>query len=158
MSTEITLESLLAEEEALQIDTFDYDFIWALGSRIRGEASEKNLPVAIEICRGSEPAFFCICPGASPNNHHWAQRKRNVVLRFGHSSLYWRLHSDNAGVNFNTRQRVPDTEYAASGGGVPLIARNAGLVGVAAVSGLVDVEDHRLITTCLAELLGKAKP
>lgn len=145
MSEDPTLESLLAEEQALVLDRFDYDFVWALGSSIREIASAKRLPVAIEVTHGLDRVFFSLMPGATPDNFDWTHRKAAVVHRFHHSSLYMRITAEKGGYNFNTRFRVPESEYAASGGGVPLFVKNAGLVGVAAVSGLPDVEDHRLI-------------
>ncbi|MFE0753141.1 heme-binding protein [Inquilinus sp. NPDC058860] len=59
------------------------------------------------------------------------------------------------GYDFNRRFRLPEPLFAASGGGVPLMLASGTLIGTAGVSGLPDVEDHRLITTALRELLGR---
>jgi uncharacterized protein (UPF0303 family) len=98
--------------------------------------------------------FLALMPGATPDNVDWTHRKAAVVHRFRHSSLYMRVAAEQGGYDFNTRYRLPAAEYAASGGGVPLVVRNAGLIGVAAVSGLPDVDDHRLIVDSLAALRG----
>ena len=148
-----TLETLLLEERnALQLPAFDFDAAWELGSRIRALAVEKAAPVAIEIVHGNAPVFFTLLPGASPDNRDWVARKRNVVARFLHSSLYMRLFCEGDDVDLNTRYRLDPEHYVASGGGVPIFVQGTGLVGVAAVSGLPDVEDHRLVVTALTSL------
>jgi len=60
-----------------------------------------------------------------------------VALRFHHSCLYMRLLREQKAVNFHPRYRLPEADFAASGGGVPLFVRNVGIVGAAAVSGLL---------------------
>lgn len=154
MPTPPTIENLLAEEDRVRLDRFDYEFAWLLGCEIRNIAFKEKLPVAIEITDQGEPVFATLLPGASPDNSAWARRKRAVVQRFHHSSLYMRLLCERNGVDFHTRYRLPPADFAASGGGVPLRLRNAGIVGVAAVSGLPDVEDHNLIMRALAALTG----
>ena len=152
MPEDPTLESLLEEERALVLERFDYDFAWALGSHMRDEASARALPVAIEVTHGLDRVFFALMPGATPDNFDWTHRKAAVVYRLHHSSLYMRIAAQQGGYDFNARFRLPETEFAASGGAVPLIVRNAGLIGVAAVSGLPDVDDHRLVIESLRSL------
>ena len=66
-----------------------------------------------------------------------------------------RIEAEEKSYDFNHRFRLPDHLFAASGGGVPLMLTSGTLIGTAGVSGLPDVEDHRLITTALRELLGR---
>lgn len=63
-----------------------------------------------------------------------------------------RLEAEAKGYDFNRRFQLPEAEFTASGGGVPLILRNGVLIGTAAVSGLPDTEDHRLIVAALRSL------
>lgn len=49
---------------------------------------------------------------------------------------------------------LPETEFVASGGAVPIFVRHVGLVGVATVSGLPDTEDHQLVVTAIQDLRG----
>jgi len=44
-------------------------------------------------------------------------------------------------------------QYAAHGGAFPLTVRNVGPVGVVTVSGLPQVQDHRLVVMVLREFL-----
>ncbi|WP_313615598.1 heme-binding protein, partial [Rhizobium sp.] len=47
----------------------------------------------------------------------------------------------------------PTSDYVASGGAFPLTIRGGTLIGSVGVSGLPDVEDHKLVTLCLTEML-----
>ena len=66
-----------------------------------------------------------------------------------------RIEAEDEGYDFNRRFRLPDHLFVASGGGVPLMLKSGTLIGTEAVSGLPDVEDHRLVTSALRQLLGR---
>ncbi len=150
-----TLDELAAEQEALRLDSFDYDFVFALGAMMRAKASASRAPIAIEIAHGGDLVFSTLLPGSTPDNSDWAARKRAVAQRFHRSSLAMRIEAEEKGYDFNRRFRLPDHLFVASGGGVPLMLRSGTLIGTAGVSGLPDVEDHRLVTSALRELLGR---
>jgi uncharacterized protein (UPF0303 family) len=80
-----------------------------------------------------------------PDNDSWIRRKGNVVRRFGHSSLYVGRLCRDAGTTIEARYGVPTADYAAHGGAFPLLVRDVGPVGVVAVSGLPQLEDHALV-------------
>ncbi len=147
-----TVEGLISEESDLALARFDYGTAWELGSEMRGIAAEANLPVAIEITHHGAVVFSTLLPGATPDNIVWARRKRLVVEHFQHSSLYMRLLCEKNGVDFHSRYSLSQADYAASGGGVPIQVAGVGLVGVVAVSGLPDIEDHDLVTSVLKQL------
>jgi uncharacterized protein (UPF0303 family) len=155
VTTSHTLESLIAEQEKLLLDGFSFDFAWELGSRMRAKAASRKAPVAIEVASGGTVIFTTLLPGATPDNLSWTARKRAVALRFQRSSLFMRLQAEARPYDFHQRFRLPNTDFAASGGGVPLILAGGALVGTAGVSGLPDVEDHALVTTTLLEMLGR---
>ncbi len=125
-----------------------------LGARaaLQAEAARRHLPVAIEVCHGETMVFFALMPGATPDNPDWTRRKRAVALRFHRSSLHMRLLCEQHGWEFSRRFRLPESDYAASGGGVPIRVRGVGVVGAAAVSGLPDTEDHALVAEALAQI------
>ncbi|MDQ1195372.1 heme-degrading domain-containing protein [Agrobacterium sp. SORGH_AS 787] len=148
-----TIESVKAEEAALQIPTFHYAFAWTLGSLIRQKAAEGNHPVAIEVRHGNDVVFATLLPGATIDNFGWARRKCAVVHRFHRSSLRMRLEAEAKGYDFNAKFGLPVTDYVASGGGFPLILKGGTLVGSVAVSGLPDIEDHAMIVESLREFL-----
>ena len=80
-------------------------------------------------------------------------RKSAVVSRFGHSSLYMGQLCRDAGTTLAAKFGVPVERYAAHGGAFPLIVRGVGPVGVVTVSGLPQVQDHRLVVAVLREFL-----
>lgn len=147
-----TLDDLRAEEARLVLDRFDYAAAHRLGLRLYERAAERTLPIAIEVTHGATPVFFALMPGATPDNVDWVRRKRAVALRFHRSSLFLRLECESKGVEFHARYGLAAADYVASGGSVPLVVRGVGVVGTSTVSGLPDVEDHRLVTSALLDL------
>ncbi|POO57842.1 heme-degrading domain-containing protein [Agrobacterium rosae] len=148
-----TIANLIAEEEALRLDSFNYDFAWILGSHIRQQAASLKLPVAIEVRHGADVVFASLLPGATIDNFGWTSRKCAVVHRFHRSSLRVRLEAEAKGYDFNAKFGLPVSQFVASGGGFPLVLRGGTLIGSVAVSGLPDIEDHAMITASLKELL-----
>ena len=148
-----SLADLEREQERLQLTGFDYATAWALGLRMQLEASARSLPVAIEVSHVNTVVFFALLPGATPDNPDWTRRKRAVALRYHKSSLYMRLLCEQHGWNFHDRFRLPEADFAASGGGLPIMVRSVGVVGAAAVSGLPDVEDHDLVVSAIESLM-----
>ncbi|WP_244506482.1 heme-binding protein [Pararhizobium polonicum] len=63
------------------------------------------------------------------------------------------LEAEQRGYDFNSRFRLPESGFAASGGGFPLMLRGGTMIGTVGVSGLPDLEDHLLVTNALRELL-----
>jgi uncharacterized protein (UPF0303 family) len=150
-----SLVELAAEEDELQLARFTNDDAWALGSALVARARDEQLPVAIEVSRHSHTLFHAALTGATPDNDSWIARKARVVHRFGHSSLYVGQRSREAGTTFEEQFGLDPQQYAAHGGGFPLLVRDVGPVGVVVVSGLPQVEDHRMVVAALRELAGR---
>jgi uncharacterized protein (UPF0303 family) len=148
-----SLEELKEEQGSLELPEFHYDFVWQLGSRLYQRARENDFPVAIEIRHGSDLVFAMLAPGATIDNFDWTRRKSAVVHRFHRSSLFMKLEAQSKNYDFNTRFRLPPEDFAAGGGGVPLLLKGGVFIGSVGISGLPDVQDHKLVTGCLAELL-----
>ncbi len=143
------LADLAREEEELQFDRFTNDDAWALGSALVATAREKQLPVAIEISRNHHRLFHVALSGATPDNASWIERKSRVVQRFGHSSLYVGQASREKGTTFEEEFGLDPTLFAAHGGAFPILIRSVGPVGVVVVSGLPQVDDHRMVVAAL---------
>jgi len=148
-----SLAELSQQEQALQFDAFTNDHAWALGSAFVAEARPRDLPVVIQISRSGQVLFHAALPGTTPDNDTWIARKSRVVMRFGHSSLYVGQQARDAGTTFEERFGLSIDEYAAHGGAFPLTVRNVGVVGVIAVSGLPQIEDHKLVVQVLRDHL-----
>jgi uncharacterized protein (UPF0303 family) len=151
----IPLAELAAEEEELQFSTFTNDDAWALGSALVATARGADLPVAVDITRNRHRLFHAALPGATPDNDSWIERKTRVVDRFGHSSLYVREASLAKGTTFEVQFGLDPGRYAAHGGAFPVLVRSVGPVGVVVVSGLPQVEDHRLVVAAIRTHLAR---
>jgi uncharacterized protein (UPF0303 family) len=146
---------LAAEAEELQLASFTHEDSWRLGSLLRGIAHERGLPVALDVTRGEQQLFHAALPGSSADNDAWIQRKIRVVRRCGEASLavaqLWR----ERGTDAVTALHLDPALYAAAGGCVPVVVRDAGPVGTVAVSGLPQLEDHRLAVEALRRFLAE---
>jgi uncharacterized protein (UPF0303 family) len=151
--TDPELEALLAEEERLVFPYFDHQTAWDLGSAMRVEALAGQLPIVISIRRNGHRLFHAALPGSTPDNDAWIDRKSAVVDRFGHSSFYIGCKYRADGKDFDTNSRLDIGLFAAHGGAFPLIIGGTGPVGVIAVSGLPQAEDHRFVVTALERFL-----
>ena len=149
-----SVAELAAQEEELQFTSFTNDDAWELGTALVEFARKQGSPVAIDISRNHHTLFHVALPGATPDNDVWIARKTRVVNRFGHSSLYMRQSSVERGTTFEEQFGLDPLEYAAHGGAFPVIVRSVGPVGVVVVSGLPQLEDHRLVVAALRAQLG----
>src|SRR3954468_13127088 len=143
------LADLAAEEAELQFDTFTADDAWELGSALVAAARRAQAPVAVDITRNRHQLFHAALPGATPDNDSWIRRKTRVVNRFGHSSLYVGESARAAGTTFEEKFGLDPQRYAAHGGAFPILIRSVGPVGVVVVSGLPQIDDHRMVVDAL---------
>jgi uncharacterized protein (UPF0303 family) len=146
---DVSLAQLAAEEEELQLAGFTNDDAWRLGAALVAAARERAAPVAVDISRNGSQLFHAALSGATPDNDSWIRRKSRVVHRFGHSSLYVRQASLERGTTFEDEFGLDPRRYAAHGGAVPLVVRSVGPIGVVAVSGLPQLDDHRMVIEAL---------
>ena len=58
-------------------------------------------------------------------------------------------------LNYKDEKLTLDETHAIHGGGLPLITKNEGFVGVLLISGLPQVEDHLLGVEALTEFLAR---
>lgn len=143
------LAELLAEEDELQFSSFTNDDAWDLGCALVAAAREQDAPVAVSVVRNGHRLFLAALTGATPDNEQWIRRKERVVQRFGHSSLAVRQASVERGTTFEEEFGLDPLRYAAHGGCVPVLVRSVGPVGTVTVSGLPQVDDHRMVVAAL---------
>jgi uncharacterized protein (UPF0303 family) len=153
MSARELLEELEAQEKHLVFDRFDEDTAWHLGVILREAALSAGLPVAISIRRNGQRLFHAALPGASADNDGWLARKSAVVDRYGHSSLRVGEQFRVDGGSFDEDSRLDLSAFAAHGGAFPILLHGTGCIGTVAVSGLPQLEDHRLVVEALEVLL-----
>jgi uncharacterized protein (UPF0303 family) len=150
-----SLTELAAEEEELRFSSFTNDDAWELGCALVASARDVAAPVAVGISRNGHRLFAAALAGATPDNATWIERKSRVVHRFGHSSLHVRQASIERGTTFEAEFGLDPTRYAAHGGAFPVWVRDVGPIGVITVSGLPQLEDHRMVTGALRRHLGR---
>ncbi|MGE5377730.1 MAG: heme-degrading domain-containing protein [Bacteroidota bacterium] len=151
------LKQLLQEEQELQFTRFNEETAWEVGSLLVERSRSENLPVAIDITRGSHQLFHASLPGTSPDNDEWIKRKVRLVYRFGHSSFYMGQLLKSKGKSIEQAYLISETEYAPHGGCFPVIVKGTGMVGTITVSGLPQEEDHKLVIQALRDYLAQEK-
>ena len=154
MSAEDDIARIRLQEERLQFPSFDIDAAWHLGTLLRDAAVARSAPVAIDIQVHGHPLFFSALPGSTPENIDWIRRKRNVVQLFRRSSYVVGMELQVQETSLTARLGVDGKDYAAGGGGFPILVRGSGCVGFIGVSGLPQREDHELIVSVLCTVLG----
>ena len=149
---------LLAEEEELILPKLEVADAVALGEIAVRLARAKNLPVAIEVRIDEWKVFHVSLPGAKPENDWWIDRKARVVASDGHSSMYERVAAEEEGVDelsWYAMNNLPEETHALHGGGYPLHVVGEGHCGTILVSGVPQVDDHKLAVAAVREFLGK---
>ena len=151
------LKQLLQEEQELQFTKFNEDVAWELGSYLLDLARSRNLPVTVDITRGTHQLFHAALQGTSPDNDEWVKRKVRTVYRFGHSSFYIGQSLKSKGKTIEQSYLVSESEYAPHGGCFPVIVKDTGIVGTVTVSGLPQEEDHKLVVEAIRSYLAEEK-
>ena len=148
----MTLTDLLAEYADLTFPRFAEDEAWALGSALVALASANALPVVIDIRTANRTLFHVAMLGSGPLNDVWARRKSNTALMFQEPSMLVTTRMRNT-QDILARHGLDETDFAASGGAVPIVVANVGVVAVATVSGLPELMDHQLVVQAIRAVL-----
>ena len=148
-------KSLLQEEQILYLESMDVLDAANIGKIATEIAIERKLPIAIEVRIGDWVIYHVSLPGSTPENDWWISRKARVVLLKHHSTLYERVSAQERGVDWHKENDLLDETHAIHGGGLPLITKKDGFIGVLLISGLPQVEDHLLGVEVLTEFLAR---
>lgn len=147
-----TIAQVEQQEHDLLFSRFTHDDAWQLGCLLVELATERDLPVTIDVRRGRQQLFHAARPGTAADNDGWVERKVRVVERFGASSYLIGLRLRDKGTSLK-KMGLPDAEYAAHGGAFPVQIEGAGVVGVVTVSGLPQADDHALVVEAIRSFL-----
>ena len=115
----------------------------------------RDLPIAVEVRLGDCIIYHASLPGSTPENDWWIGRKARVVNLKKHSTMFERVLAEEQGIDWHKENNLLDETHAIHGGGLPLITKNEGFVGVLLISGLPQVEDHLLGVEVLTEFLAR---
>ena len=121
-----------------------------LGRILTEIAQARDLPVVIVIRDATRTFYHAALPGSAAINDNWARRKANVALAMGRASLVVGMANAAKGRTL-AEDGLSSADHADHGGAVPLRVGGS-LVAIATVSGLPQVEDHRLVVEGLKRL------
>ena len=151
----ITSRQLLIEEEHLQLPSLTLIELLEIGDIATKLGLSRSVPIAVELRLGDWVIYHASLPGSTPENQGWIDRKARVVMLKKHSTLYERVSAEERGVDWHKENNLLDETHAIHGGGLPLITKDDGFVGVLLISGLPQVEDHLLGVEVLTEFLAR---
>mgnify|MGYP001256729182 FL=1 len=157
MSTADDIAAIARQESELVFDRFDEATAFALGAAIRDRAIAENLPIVVDIQTWDRPLFYAAMPGSAGANANWARRKRNTVRLYLKSTYRLVLEKARPDRTFPPGDGLDPADYVLAGGGFPIRVRSAGVIGVIAVSGLPERQDHAVVVDALCDLLGKPR-
>jgi uncharacterized protein (UPF0303 family) len=146
---------LLEEEKHLVLPLLTIYDALEIGDIARDLGEQRALPIAVEVRIGDWIIYHASLPGSTIENHWWIDRKARVVLLKHHSTLHERVSAEERGVDWHKENNLLDETHAIHGGGLPLITKTEGFVGVLLISGLPQVEDHLLGVEVLTEFLAR---
>ena len=157
MNTNASFNSaiLLTEEELLCLPSLTVTEAIEIGEIAKSLGESRKLSIAIEVRLGDWTIYHASLPGSTVENKWWIDRKARTVMLKHHSTMYERVSAEERGVDWHKENNLLDETHAIHGGGLPLITKNEGFVGVLLVSGLPQVEDHLLGVEVLTEFLAR---
>ena len=150
-----TTIQLLNEEQILTLPSLNLTGALEIGEIAKSLGQMKNLPIAVEVRLLDWIIYHASLPGSKSDNQWWIDRKARVVMLKHHSTLYERVSAEERGVDWHKENNLLGETHAIHGGGLPLITKDDGFVGVLLISGLPQVEDHLLGVEVLTEFLAR---
>jgi uncharacterized protein (UPF0303 family) len=154
-SKPFTSKQLILEEIQLTAQSVSVKDALLIGEIATLIGKERELPIAVEVRLGDWIVYHASLPGSTAENQWWIDRKARVVLLKHHSTMYERVSAEERGVDWHEENNLLDETHAIHGGGLPLITKSEGFVGVLLISGLPQVQDHLLGVEVLTEFLAR---
>jgi uncharacterized protein (UPF0303 family) len=147
-----SLDDLQTEAKSLILPRFAEAEALALGQILQALALGRGLALVVNIRTANRTLFHAALPGSAAMHERWALRKSNTAFFFQEASLLVGTRHRDKGENL-VKHGLDAADYADHGGAVPIRVQGVGLVAVATVSGLPQVDDHRLVVEGLRALL-----
>jgi uncharacterized protein (UPF0303 family) len=145
----------LTEEKILTLPYLDVSGALEIGEIAKSLGQARNLPIALEVRLLDWIIYHASLPGSKSENQWWIDRKARVVMLKHHSTMHERVSAEERGVDWHEENNLLDETHAIHGGGLPLITKDEGCVGILLISGLPQVEDHLLGVEVLTEFLAR---
>jgi len=150
-----TTTQLLNEEQILTLPSLDLAGALEIGEIAKSLGQVRNLPIAVEVRLLDWIIYHASLPGSKSENQWWINRKARVVILKHHSTMHERVSAEERGVDWHKENNIEGETHAIHGGGLPLITKDEGFVGILLISGLPQVEDHLLGVEVLTEFLAR---
>jgi uncharacterized protein (UPF0303 family) len=133
-----SLGDLAQEEKSFTFAHFTCEHAWVIGNILRNALRTTSVPALIHIATSSQTLFHTpSMPGTMPDAESWAHRKKNTVLRWGHSTWYISCQFDGDYKRFAEYHAMSGDEwskYTIEGGGYPVFVKGVeGVVGAIVV-------------------------
>ena len=152
---DFTSSGLLQEELLLTLTKLELADAVEIGEIAKSLGTQRSLPIAVEVRVGDWIVYHASLPGSTPENDWWIGRKARVVKLKQHSTMFERVLAEEQGIDWHKENNLLDETHAIHGGGLPLITKEDGCVGVLIISGLPQVDDHLLGVEVLTEFLAR---
>lgn len=153
MTIDMLLRKYEDELDNLIFDDFNSEIALSIGTHIIDIAKKNKYTLTIDISVFNHQLFHFSFDGTTPDKDLWVKRKRNVVQHFYTSSIYMAKKLERDGTSLAGKYGLPSDEYSATGGSVPIIVKNTGVIGAITVSGLKPEEDHDLVVSSIKKYL-----
>ena len=154
-SLSFTTKQLLDEEQLFTFDNLTPEGALEIGEIAKSLGVLKSLPIAVEVRLGDWIIYHASLLGSTVENQWWIDRKARVVMLKHHSTMFERVSAEERGIDWHKENNLLDETHAIHGGGLPLITKDQGFVGVLLISGLPQVNDHLLGVEVLTEFLAR---
>ena len=148
-------KELLREEQLLKLPNLDIASAIEIGEIAKSFGVKRDLPIAVEVRLGDWNIYHASLPGSTVENQWWIDRKARTVMLKHHSTMYEKVSAEERGVDWHKENNLLDETHAIHGGGLPLITKDEGFIGMLLISGLPQVEDHLLGVEVLTEFLAR---
>lgn len=150
------LHELAREEKGFTFAHFTCEHAWVIGNILRNALRTAETPALIHISLANQTLFHSpSLPGVMPDAETWAQRKRNTVLRWGHSTWYMSCQFDGDYKRFAEYHAMSGEEwskYTVEGGGYPVYVKGVeGVTGAIVVVGIDSEQAHGVIVKAVEE-------
>ncbi|MCB6177569.1 heme-binding protein [Rhodobacter sp. Har01] len=145
-------EAIAADYARLVFPQFDERVALALGQDLVSRGLAAGLPIVVDIRTSDRVLFHAALPGAAPLNDRWVARKSATALLFQLPSLLVGLRNREKAETL-ARHGLSSETHADNGGAVPIQVDGTGVVACVTVSGLPQVEDHRLAVAGIKAVL-----
>jgi uncharacterized protein (UPF0303 family) len=134
------LADLAQQEKSFTFAHFTCEHAWVIGNILRNALRTACVPAIIHISLASQTLFHTpSLPGTMPDAETWTQRKKNTVLRWGHSTWYMNCQFDGDYKRFAEQHAMSGDEwsrYTVEGGGYPVFVKGMeGVVGAIVLAG-----------------------